>query len=101
MAEVAPAAQPAPWLTEYWRAWWALHPDRPKVAGGMGPAIPERIPWRDLVLWCDRHPHLDLDLLAAVAEAMDRVFLDHWAAEAQRHARQAQRAADRNRRTGR
>ncbi len=98
----APAGTPvANWLTEYWRAWWTLHHDRPQVAGGMGPAQPGRIPWRDLVLWCDMHPHIDLDLLTATADAMDGVYLDLWAAEAKKAADKARREGARGRRGGR
>ncbi len=96
------AATPVlPWLVEYWRAWWTLHPDRPKSGGGMGPAEPGPIPWRDLVLWCDVNPHLDFDLLTATSAAMDRVYLAHWAAETKKAADKARREADARRRRGR
>ncbi len=81
------------WLTEYWRTWWTLHHDRPRVGGGMGPPEPCRIPWRDLVLWCETHPHLDLDLLEATCRAMDTVYLKHWAAQTKAAADKARRDA--------
>lgn len=53
----------------------------------MGPPIPARIPWRDMVLWCEQHPLVDLELLAHCAAAMDRVFLEHWAEQERKRQR--------------
>lgn len=62
----------------------------------MGPPVPGRIPWRDMVLWCEQHRHLDLDLLAACFTAMDRVFLDQWA-EQERQRQQREQWKNRGR----
>lgn len=89
MKAPAPATPVAEWLGRIWDAWWTLHPDRPMAAGGMGPPVPGRIPFRDMVLWCDRHGFDDLDLLRRCFTAMDQVYLDHWAIEAAAAARRA------------
>ncbi len=67
----------------------------------MEPAKPGRIPWRDLVLWCDMHPHMDIDLLMATVDAMDGVYLAHWMAEAKKAAARARRESAKGRRGGR
>lgn len=99
--EVPDGVQPHPWLTELWRAWWTLHYDRPQTGGGMGEPIPGRIPWRDQVLWCELHPHVDLDVLTAVTEAMDRVYLQSWADDAKRRAKEQERRDQQRRATRR
>ena len=50
---------PAPdfdeWLLPAWRCWWRLHLERPWFGGGLGPMLPGRIPWRDVLAWCEFH----------------------------------------------
>jgi len=64
----------------------------------MGPAEPGQIPWRDLVLWCEVHPHIDFELLVETSTAMDRVFLEHWRTETKKAADRAKRESAANRR---
>lgn len=102
MPPVASAVTPHRWLSEYWRAWWTLHPGRPKHGGGMGPPVPSPIPWRDVMAWADRHPHLDPELLSVVVAEMDETFLGHWTevarADAERQRRESERTGRRGRR---
>lgn len=64
----------------------------------MGPAIPEPIAYRDLLLWAEANDYADLDLLQRCVAAMDRVFLAQWLAEEQqRQAREAARGGRRGR----
>lgn len=45
----------------------------------MGPAVPGRIPWRDVVAWCERKGG-DPDELDVITYAMDTAYLD-WHAQ--------------------
>lgn len=78
-AEAVTPLEPAhEWL---WRAWSRLHPDRPMHPVGMGAPIPAPIPWRDVIAWADRQGYgeTEADLLDAVIQALDAVWLDHEA----------------------
>jgi len=77
-----PSAELPESLLDIWRAWWRLHADRPQWAGGMGPPIPGRIPFRDVWAWCEFHglPGDDVALFDRCLRAMDTVYLE-WHAE--------------------
>jgi hypothetical protein len=64
------------WLLFVWRCWWRLHADRPWLSGGMGPMMPGRIAWRDVVLWADVHDMSgdQFELLDRCVRAMDDTF---------------------------
>lgn len=63
------------WLEWVWRAWQRLTLDRPLYGGGMGPAIPGRIPWQTVRDWAVHHGQDALFLDKAVI-AMDGVYLE-------------------------
>jgi hypothetical protein len=73
--QAAEAAVPEPAWEWVWRAWHRLNADRPWLGGGMGPMLPGRIAWRDLLSWCDQNGG-DLDFLDACCFALDTEFID-------------------------
>jgi hypothetical protein len=55
--------------------------DRPFMAGGMGPMIPGRIPWRSVRDWAEYHDYTAdaFDFLDFCIREMDNEFLAHSA----------------------
>jgi hypothetical protein len=72
------------WLEWVWRAWHRLNLDRPYFGGGMGPMVPGRIAWRDVVTWCEFHdlPGEAVGFLDRCIVAMDTEFVGFQAAKA-------------------
>lgn len=71
-----------------WRAWHRLTLDRPWWPGGMGPAVPGRIPWGLVQDWATGHA-LTFDatlFLDRCLIAMDTVFLEYWTERAKAQA---------------
>jgi hypothetical protein len=63
-----------------WRAWHRLSDDRPYHGGGMGPAVPGRIPWTVVLAW-SRHHRLsrgEMTMLDIGFAAMDATYIDWW-----------------------
>jgi len=80
MASAAPRIEVPAHLNWVWRAWNRLSLDRPFAGGGLGPAVPLRIPWRDVVLWCDTHGYSTEDLwfLEKCFHKLDGIYLEWW-----------------------
>jgi len=70
MVDAMPVPQVHDWLVWVWRCWNRLAHDRPWLGGGMGPAVPGRIPYIAIRRWAKDHgikpgspDHLFLDTL--------------------------------------
>lgn len=82
-------ADPAPWLMWVWRAWHALHHDRPLEVMGMAAPMggmmirsrPGRIPWTAVKIYADHHdiPADDMDVLVHLLGEMDGEYQAYWA----------------------
>lgn len=81
LAEDEPVLDPT--LLWIWRAWHRLTDDRPYHGGGMGPAVPGRIPWSLVHLWAQHH-QLErgaMAMLDACFAELDTVYLTWWVAQ--------------------
>jgi hypothetical protein len=85
LASSEDTVDPLPWCRWAWRAWHALKDDRQWRGGGMGPAMPCNIPWTAVAEYADRHGHDEHDLFELI-RAMDAVFGEWWAQEAEKAA---------------
>jgi hypothetical protein len=72
-----------PNLDWIWKAWQRLRYDRPMYGGGMGPAMPGRIPWTVVRAWAAFHRlHKgEIELMDTCFGALDAVWIAWYLAQ--------------------
>lgn len=80
------------WLLWTWRAWNALHHERPHTTEGMAApmggtmirSVPGRITWSSVIRYAEHHGygHAQTEFLLRVLEKLDETFLEWWSEHA-------------------
>jgi hypothetical protein len=72
-----------PTLEWIWKAWQRLRHDRPLYGGGMGPAVPGRIPWTVVRAWGQYHRlrRGEFEMLDLCFAVLDGVYIAWYLAE--------------------
>lgn len=76
-----PGPEIEPSVLWVWRGWHRLHAgDREYVSGGMGPPVPQALPWTKVRAWATEHGFTwgETQMFDRLIQAMDGEFFEWW-----------------------